>query len=151
MGKPAEALPLARRAVETLEPIVRDQPTKIFHASALGVTLRILGRAEAAAGHAVEALKAWERASVVDGSLADRYPEARYSQACDFALMIGAAPPERREALAKQAVETLHQAFTAGYSNWELVKTDDDLAPLRDRADFKALLAEHAARPGKGK
>jgi tetratricopeptide (TPR) repeat protein len=151
MGKPAEALPLARRAVETLEPIVRDQPTKIFHTSALGIALRIRGRAEAASGQAAEALQTWERAGVVDGSLADRYPEARYSQGCDFALMIEAAPPERREALAKQAVETLRQAFAAGYSNWQLVKTDDDLAPLRDRADFQALLAGQAARPGKGK
>jgi serine/threonine-protein kinase len=141
-GKPAEALPLARRAVDILEPIVRDQPEKIFHVSSLSNSLRSLGRAEAGVGDPARAFETYERAGEVDGSLADRYPGCRYNQACSLALMVPLAGPDRREALAAKAIEALRQAFAAGYSNAENVRIDPDLDALRDRADFRTLLAD---------
>ena len=55
-----------------------------------------------------------------------------------------ARPPARREAIASEAVETLRQVYASGFSNVQLLATDTDLDALRDRADFKALLAERA-------
>jgi serine/threonine-protein kinase len=147
-GRPAEALPLARRAVAILEPIVRDQPEKIFHVSALSNALRSLGRAEASAGNTALALRTYERSAEVDGSLADRYPGCRYNQACSLALMASLAEPDRREALAAQAIEALRQAFAAGYVNFENMRIDPDLDPLRPRPEFQALLGGLQAKAG---
>jgi hypothetical protein len=41
----------------------------------------------------------------------------------------------------------LKQAVAAGFKNAEHIKQDPDLDALRERDDFKALLAELAAAP----
>ena len=43
---------------------------------------------------------------------------------------------------ADRAMQWLHQAVQAGYKNAAHMKKDADLDPLRERADFKKLLAE---------
>ena len=40
------------------------------------------------------------------------------------------------------AVKALDKALELGFSNYELLATDTDLDPLRERDDFKALMAE---------
>jgi hypothetical protein len=40
----------------------------------------------------------------------------------------------------------LQQAIAAGYNNVTLMKKDSDLDALRDRADFRKLLAEQEAQ-----
>jgi adenylate cyclase len=40
-----------------------------------------------------------------------------------------------------RAVETLKQAIAVGYANFDWMKHDPDIANLRDRADFKELMA----------
>lgn len=47
-----------------------------------------------------------------------------------------------KEECAKRAVALLQQAIAKGYKNLEHVTKDDDLKALRERADFKKLLAE---------
>jgi tetratricopeptide (TPR) repeat protein len=140
--KPEEALSLARRAVTLMEPVVRDNPDHIFHISAFGQTLRVLGWVEAAAGNSPGALQAFERAAATSRQLADRYPVEQYNAACALALAAPLAPPARREALASDSVQSLRKALAAGYAQVENLATDSDLDALRDRADFKALLAE---------
>jgi hypothetical protein len=56
------------------------------------------------------------------------YLVSRYNLACDLALMIPVAEPDRREALA------------AGYSDPTGFQLDHDLDALRARPDFRALL-----------
>jgi tetratricopeptide (TPR) repeat protein len=46
----------------------------------------------------------------------------------------------------EKAVADLRQAFAKGFKDRDGVKQDDRLAPLRDREDFKKLLAELEAR-----
>jgi serine/threonine protein kinase len=150
-GRPAEALPLARRAVGILDPIVREQPAKIFHVSALSNSLRGLGRAEEGTGDRAAAFQTYQRAGEVDGSLADRYPGCRYNQACSLALMVPLAGPDRRDAIAAMAVETLRRAFADGYVNFENARIDPDLDPIRARGDFQAILSGLASRTRAGR
>jgi serine/threonine-protein kinase len=138
----AEGLSLARRGAEILEPIVAQQPEKVFHRSSFSNTLRALGRAEEANGHIEAAHRAYARAAEVDHALADRYPGCRYNEACALALLVRLAPLAEREHLAARAVATLKQAFAEGYSNLENMKLDPDLDTIRSRPEFKGLLGE---------
>ena len=49
---------------------------------------------------------------------------------------------DQRPALEAEAVQLLKQAIAAGWSNAQQTSRDPDLAPLRDRDDFRRLLAE---------
>jgi serine/threonine-protein kinase len=150
-GKAAEALPMLRRALEIQERIARERPRAVVYRGSLAHALRGVGRAEAAAGHPVEARDAFERASTIDRALADTYLVCRYNLACSLALMIPVSEPDRRDALAVQAIEALRQAVSNGYANISGLKGDPDLDALRSRADFQALLKATQARAVTGK
>ncbi len=49
---------------------------------------------------------------------------------------------EQRQTLAANAVQTLKRAIAAGWNDAGKTSSDPDLAPLRDRDDFRRLLAE---------
>ncbi len=51
-----------------------------------------------------------------------------------------------RPSYADQAMEALRLAVEQGYEDLARLKKDPDLDPLRERADFKRLLAELAGR-----
>jgi tetratricopeptide (TPR) repeat protein len=67
-----------------------------------------------------------------------------YNAGCGFALCsIGAKVDKDLAAKYRnRAMEMLKKAVASGYANAEEMKADPDLIPLRDRADFKALVAE---------
>ena len=77
-------------------------------------------------------------------------PESRYNLACLRAIIAtilravdkseGAAKDAAAEA--DRAMVWLKQAVAAGFKDINLMKTDKDLDALRDREDFKKLLAE---------
>jgi len=50
--------------------------------------------------------------------------------------------PESKEKYASRAIELLKQAIGKGYKDVGYIKDDSDLDPVRDRDDFKKLLAE---------
>jgi hypothetical protein len=61
----------------------------------------------------------------------------------NFACVFSAASlksQEKGDAYANLAMEQLQKAVTAGYRNVEQLTNDRDLAALREREDFKALL-----------
>ena len=43
----------------------------------------------------------------------------------------------------QRAIETLRQAIAAGYANFAWIKQDPDINSLRERADFRELMAGH--------
>ena len=49
---------------------------------------------------------------------------------------------DKKAEYADRAMELLQKAVTAGYKDAAHVKKDPDLDPLRDREDFKTLLAD---------
>jgi serine/threonine-protein kinase len=145
-GRAADALPILRRAVEVQETVVHKFPETIWYQGALINALRALGAVETASGHVAEARDALERAAKIDLSLADAYPVSRYNVACDLALMVPISPTDRREAVAKQAIDTIRQATAAGYADIANIEKDTDLNALRLRGDFQALMAELRAK-----
>jgi hypothetical protein len=78
--------------------------------------------------------------------------EQLYDAACAYALCAGAAKkpspasplPQgaRGDKLGDEAMALLKQAVAKGYQNAAHMKQDKDLDALRDREDFKKLLAE---------
>jgi serine/threonine protein kinase/tetratricopeptide (TPR) repeat protein len=64
-----------------------------------------------------------------------------YNFACVYAVASGKVADKKPE-YADRAVELLRQAVNAGYRNATHMGTDTDLDPLREREDFKRLLAE---------
>jgi hypothetical protein len=82
----------------------------------------------------------------------DVAPPDLYGLGLAFALCSQAAAsdkaisePERHkqsERYASRSLELLRRAFTAGYENREKLQKDSGLDSLRNRADFKKLVAE---------
>jgi serine/threonine-protein kinase len=79
-----------------------------------------------------------------------------YNAACVYALAAAqtakqAAPPHtsslRAEQYARRAVDLLRQALQKGYKHVAHLKKDSDLDALRQREDFRQLLAELDAQP----
>jgi hypothetical protein len=46
-----------------------------------------------------------------------------------------------RDGRSEEALRALRRALDAGYGDWDRLAEDADLAPLRDRPEFRALLA----------
>jgi hypothetical protein len=77
-------------------------------------------------------------------------PGHLYDAACGYALCVPLADKaETREKYAARAVALLRQAVTKGYKNAAHMKEDTDLDAIRQRDDFKKLLAdlEAATKP----
>jgi tetratricopeptide (TPR) repeat protein len=104
-----------------------------------------LGRADALArtGAADQA-----RAAADDLAAAPQLSAAnRYDLARVYALTGAKLPPADGDAVAAKAVAALRQAFAAGYRDVPHLLNDADLAPLRRRADYAALLWDLADGP----
>ncbi len=67
-----------------------------------------------------------------------------YNFACFYSLASGKVADKRQE-FADTAMVLLEQAVQAGYNHAKM-KKDDDLTPLRERDDFKKMLAELEAK-----
>jgi predicted Zn-dependent protease len=97
------------------------------------------------AGQVAEAV-----AEIADLTKASNWPPVQwYNFACVYAVASGRVPDKKQE-YADRAVELLRQAVKAGYKIAADMLKDPDLDSLRDREDFKKLLADLEAKlPGK--
>lgn len=59
-----------------------------------------------------------------------------------LALMATTAATADSPAEAERAIEALRKAVEAGWSDAEPLRSGEDFAPLREREDFKAIVAE---------
>jgi serine/threonine-protein kinase len=100
------------------------------------------------------------RAGLVDAAIQDAedlpkisHPAVLYAAACFFALAADRRNEPggslSKEECAKRAVALLQQAVAKGYKDAEQMKKDDDLKALRERDDFKKLVAELEAANAK--
>jgi hypothetical protein len=64
------------------------------------------------------------------------------SAAVKDAKNLGADAPRLAEEYAVRALELLRQAVAKGYKDFDHLKKDDDLKPLREREDFKKLVID---------
>ena len=69
--------------------------------------------------------------------------ETSYNVACVCAITSSTLADKKQE-YADRAMEMLQKAVNAGYKDATLMAKNTDLDPLRDRDDFKKLLAELA-------
>jgi len=102
------------------------------HYSGLAQSLRAQARAE-------EAAEVTRRRR----ALSEKNPVELYDAACELALCVPIARSEaRKQAFAAEAVEALRAAIAIGWNDAQMTARDRDLAPLRDRDDFRRLIAE---------
>lgn len=127
LGKHAEALPAWDRAIQ-------------FAGGPLQDALRVGRAVTLARMHKPAEATAEMEPLLAKGASAETF----YNAACVFAL--SAATPSldlhRADQYGARAVELLHKAVAKGYRNVEAMSKDDDLRVLRERADFKQLLAD---------
>ncbi len=75
-------------------------------------------------------------------------PEHLYNFACVYGIASGKIAGKKQE-YEQKAMKWLQAAVEAGYDDLANIKKDTDLAPLRDRDDFRKLLADMEAKAGK--
>ncbi len=151
LGRAAEAKGLYERATALTEQRVRDDRTNMEHRYALvcsirrrGLTLRELGKPEDAAADVRRALwlcdglpqrSAWEMFEI-------EVP-CCHAQLAGLTGQVGSGVSlaEGEEAAAK-AMELLQRSVANGFRNANLLRIESALDPLRNRPDFKKLMAE---------
>ena len=74
-------------------------------------------------------------------------PDEQYDSACELALCVPGLGTGDRAACAADAMAALREAIRLGFDDLPLLKTDSDLAALRERDDPRALVRELEARP----
>jgi serine/threonine-protein kinase len=121
-----------RIAVEAAKGVPRYRHGLARRYSHLAESLRALGRGDEA-GEATR-----EQISLFPDNAVELY-----NAACGLALCVPiGGGSSRRQALADEAMATLHAAVAAGYANGAWMSRDADLLPLHGRADFRRLVLE---------
>jgi tetratricopeptide (TPR) repeat protein len=154
LGRPAEALDAFGRSYTLEEQLAKEDPAeapdRVRSLVGRGRARRALGDPAGAAADVRHALRLSEGLPLQEG-------EAAFAIACAHAALAGLAGQEgtgvsaaERKAHADQAMALLRKAVD-GFHYISLYRTEGALDPLREREDFKKLLAEleqkSAARP----
>ncbi len=157
--EPADAITSAQKAKTLLEKLIA-QPDNVLFRIDLAKSQNTLGRLFQQTGEPVEALRSFQRAVDVYESIPKLDARNRYNLACNVALsipLIGAkngsvdavdfsklskADQLRRQRYGDRAIELLHEASLEGFPDLDVLRSDTDLDPLRDRPDFQTLINE---------
>jgi eukaryotic-like serine/threonine-protein kinase len=153
MGCVAESLVNLDRGAEALpiiDDVVRRSAGKASGSSLVADVMALRGRhfakvKDAAAGRATAAM--WEAMNRTDA-------DSLYAAACFRALTAGTiraratteSAAAEADVEAGKAVAWLRQAVAAGYKDAAALKSDKDLDALRNRDDFKGIVAEVEAK-----
>ena len=145
LGRLPEALALREAALERRKAkLGPDHPETLKSMNDLAVSYVADGRHSEALTLREETLM---RQKSKLGANRPHTSSTNYDIACTHALMIVKAQDDSKQA--DLAMNWLRQAVAAGYKNVAHMKKDTDLDPLREREDFKKLLAELEAKPEK--
>jgi tetratricopeptide (TPR) repeat protein len=143
-GRPEDAIAAFRKAIDEQRIALTQAPGAAKIRQALTGDCRILAallRARGREDEAAETMRQCPNPSLLDQTTA-------YDLACALALHArfsqDAAP---RRSLADSAIDALRAAIDAGFSDAVHASRDPDLQVLRDRVDFRRLLAEMWDRP----
>jgi hypothetical protein len=153
LGRHTDALKLRE---ETLA--IRKAKLGPDHPGTLG-SMHTLAASYAALGRHADALKLCRQTAAMWEKLNRTDAASLYNAACMRAVtaaVLRAADPsstgaKQAEADAEKAMAWLKKAVAAGYRDAAYMENDKDLDALRDREDFKKLLAELAAGAEKQK
>ena len=137
-GKRDEAAATLQKAIERQKAVLDKEPSRgaarrqlSDHYFQLAKVQREAGRVKDAAATTQLRQQLWPK----DGA-------ELYQVASDWALLIPKAAEGERKQYADAAMEALKQAAANGYKDAEALKKNADLATLRERDDFKKLVAE---------
>ncbi len=150
-GRHEDAALSFSRAIDVREPLADDNPAVPFLHSALSHEYASLSACQSALGRRGEAERSLRRARDAIDRLPRRGGNRLFTLACvhaGLAALIGeagAAPTagdaaERRRRVGL-ALESLREAVAAGYDDIAQLETSPDLAPLRDRPEFREIMA----------
>jgi len=163
----ADALTLAQRARDMLKPLVAKHPDETITRTELAKSYTSLGRLLEETGDPVESFQSFQRAVDLYESTPDLDPRSEYSLACNLALSIPLIGMKngmrstvdaiklsktdrlRRERYGSRGVEVLRRILDRGFLDLDVLQTDTDLDPIRDRADFQDLLKDAEEKTAK--
>ena len=136
-GRWQEAKQRLERATEYQRKVLAAMPRPQYRRY-LSAHLDQLTQVHRALNQPAEAVRtAREWAALVCGNANDLY-----NVACALALIVPLVPGDQKPALAAEAVQRLKEAVAAGWNDARHTVRDPDFAPIRDRDDFRRLLAE---------
>ena len=154
LGRPAESLQSAGRALETFERLTSEHPDIVPLQSQLALSLGHVGAMHQALGHRDAARRALERSCLLLENHPQPEPVDLYNLACYRAHLavladvgaVGNLSPgqDLRHQQAEAAMTALRRAIAAGYKNLPDIVRDPDLDPLRSRSDFQLLMMDLA-------
>jgi tetratricopeptide (TPR) repeat protein len=147
-GKAAEARPLAERGFRHAQAARMAAPFNaeysawlLRHVGGLAELYRQLGDHAALARHIDQAVR-----------VAPAHKDTTFDAATELARAVALARADTRltdsvrgvlvESYGKRAVDYLQRAVAQGYRDLQILEKDARLAPVRDRADFQALLGQ---------
>ena len=151
LGRGAEAVAEARRAVEHCRRMVRDHPAAPIAKRHLVWALEALVESQRDAGRAAEAAQAGRELEQWLDLVVDM-PQWMFDAACWHARLslwadewktsptIQEQDETHREA--DRAVQQLRRAIESGFADLEAIRRDRVLDPLRGRGDFQKLVAD---------
>ena len=158
--EPADAIAFAQKAKTLLEKLIALQPDDASFRIDLAKSQNTLGRLLQQTGEPVEALRSFQRAVDVYESIPKLDARNCYNLACNVALSIpligvkngsvdvvdfsklSKADQLRRKRYGDRAIELLRQASLEGFPDLDVLRSDTDLDPIRDRPDFQTLVDE---------
>ncbi len=156
VGKRSEAEAETRKALAICAALATDFPTVPGYRHNLAGSHNNLGVLLNELGKRAEAEVEYGKALALQEKLAADFPAepeyreglalSHYNFACLYAMASGKGADKKQE-FADRAMEMLHKAVKAGYTDAAEMAKDKDLDPLRDRADFKQLLASLQPKP----
>lgn len=152
LGRSTEALRWYRKAADLAKRLAQENPAVANLESQSYHRYRDLAVYQRELGQSEEAAKTFQQARDILQHLPQQTAFDLYNMACVLAqasALLGEVKegqnPElqaERKRLADEAVEAVRRSLAAGYDNLPRLRTDKELDALRDRADFKTLLAE---------
>ncbi len=167
--EPDEAIAFAQKAQTLLERLMSLHPEDVASRIELAKSQNNLGRLLQQTGEPVEALRSFQRAIDLYEGVPELDPHDSYNLACNIALsipLIGVKNGStdtidssklskndqlRRGRYGDRAVDVLHRAMIGGILNLDILQSDTDLNPIRDRPDFQDLIKEAEKKMADGK
>jgi tetratricopeptide (TPR) repeat protein len=155
LGRPDEAVRASRRTIEHWRRLVRENPAVPVFRGRLYAECLDLARFLVARGRKAEAAEPFRLAAAVLEDQPRKTGGDLYNLACaraQAAAAIGEGPGgptaedrQERDRLIAGALDALRQSIELGSQTAQHIRTDADLAILRGRADFQALVARKQA------
>jgi serine/threonine-protein kinase len=146
LGRSSEAVIIHQQARGTLMALLKDNPKDARSQRSLAGCLTFLASLQQKRGELDQALRSLGEARRLFEGLLPSTPDTLYNLACVLAQHVPIIVQTRPNSEAEQrhyadlAMDALQRAFSSGFKNLAVARRDPDLASLRSRADFQALI-----------